>query len=655
MTMPYRVICAFVMIAAAVTAGIATGAATADALAPAPPGAVSIGGRLGERMDLALHNRVLAQDIDRIVEPFRTRTEHTSGHWRGEYWGKWFTSAALAWAARPSPELRAKLDAALTALLATQSPDGYIGTWREDARFGAWDVWSRKYTLLGLLAAHELLGDPRALPAARRMADHLLAQVEFDRVRIADTGLDVLQGLASSSVIVPLARLAAASGDRRFADAAGAIVRSWSEPGRWTPDGVRLLEAALEDRPPSAIASRKAYEMMSCFEGVAELHRLTGEARLREAVIRFAHTLRRQERMIVGSGSNQELWCDGATYQTELIEQPLETCVTVTWMHLCEQVLRLTGDPVWADELELTLYNALLGAMTPDGSWWAYFSPLAGQRVPSHMQHADVGLSCCVANGPRGLFAVPRWAVMRAPDGSPVINLYAPITVRWASPEGSPLLIEVRTGHPRDGRVEIEVRPDRPRRFPLRLRIPAWSANTQLRINDGPAETPHPGRYVVLEREWSPGDVVRLDLDMRARVVTAPSGAPARAVLRGPIVLALDDRFVSPTNLAVRLALPANEPVELERIEVPSGVDLAVHVPFEVRPSHYFHHHTNLLVMCDYASAGNAWDGTNSFRVWLPHPLYLRTAYPPELWSLMYPRCAAPPEVPRPPSAPASR
>ncbi len=648
--MPHRVMRRLLIgIVATATTG-AIGAAAPDALAPAPPGAVSIGGRLGERMDRALRHRVLAQDTDRIVEPFRTRAEHTPGHWRGEYWGKWFTSAALAWAARPSPELRAKLDAALSALLATQSPDGNIGTWRADARFGAWDVWSRKYTLLGLLAAHELLGDPRALPAAQRMADHLLAQVDADRVRIAETGLDVLQGLASSSVIVPLARLADASGDPRYAEAAGAIVQSWSEPGRWAPEGVRLIEAALEDHPPSTIASRKAYEMMSCFEGVAELYRLTGEMRLREAVIRFANTLRRHERMIVGSGSNQELWCDGVTDQTEMLEQPLETCVTVTWMHLCEQVLRLTGDPLWADELELTLYNALLGAMTPEGSWWAYFSPLAGQRVPSHVQHADVGLSCCVANGPRGLFAVPRWAVMRASDGSPVINLYAPMTVHWSSPETTSLWIHVRTDHPRDGRVEIELRPDRPRRFPLRLRIPAWSANTRVWVNEGATEPPPAGQYALLDREWSPGDLVRLDLDLRARVVTAPSGAPARAVRRGPIVLALDDRFVAPTNLAVRLALPANEPVELQCVEAPAGVDLAVRVPFEVRPSHYVHHHTNLLLMCDYASAGNAWDGTNSFRVWLPQPLYLRTAYPPDTWRLMYPRSSAPPEVPRPPS-----
>ena len=88
---------------------------------------------------------------------------------------------------------------------------------------------------------------------------------------------------------------------------------------------------------------------------------------------------------------------------------------------------RLTGDPVWADEMELSLYNAMVGAMTPDGEWFSYFTQLTGERVPSFIAHADLNLSCCVASGPRGLLLTPRWAVMTARDG-PVVNLYAPGT-----------------------------------------------------------------------------------------------------------------------------------------------------------------------------------------------------------------------------------
>ena len=39
-----------------------------------------------------------------------------------------------------------------------------------------------------------------------------------------------------------------------------------------------------------------------------------------------------------------------------------ETCVTVTWMKLCHQLLRLTGDRVFADAIEQSFVNAYLGA-----------------------------------------------------------------------------------------------------------------------------------------------------------------------------------------------------------------------------------------------------------------------------------------------------
>jgi hypothetical protein len=44
-----------------------------------------------------------------------------------------------------------------------------------------------------------------------------------------------------------------------------------------------------------------------------------------------------------------------------------ETCVTVTWMKLCLQMLRLTGDLKYAHQIEISAYNAFIGAIcTPD-------------------------------------------------------------------------------------------------------------------------------------------------------------------------------------------------------------------------------------------------------------------------------------------------
>lgn len=628
--------------------GVATGVYAAtinDTLGLAPAGSVQLQGWLGCKLDLCLSNRVMTQDIGCLVTPFKKRQEKDAGGWRCEYWGKWFTSAALGYGYQPTAEHRAVVNKAVHDLLETQTADGYIGTYRSDCHLGSWDIWGRKYVLLGLIAAYDQFGDRTVLDAACRVADHLLTEAPPGRVNITATGLDVLKGLAPSSILEPMVLLYQRTGEQKYLNFANNIVTDWGVSNKFIPQGLRLVENALAGVPPLKMGAPKAYEMMSCFEGLCELYRVTGQRPYLDAAVKFGQSIRQTERMLIGSGSNQELWCDGVRSQTEVLEQPLETCVTVTWMKLCLQLLRLTGDPVWADELEISLYNALAGAMTPTGRWWAYFSPLIGQRVPSDAQHKDVGLSCCVANGPRGLLLTPSWSVMTAPTG-PVVNLYAPGISKVKLADGTSVKIIQETDYPVGDRVALAIMPEQKHRFTLGLRIPAWSQQTALDVN-GKAVACQPGTYAQLDREWSPNDKVVLRLDLRGRAVPAPSGAPQLAVMRGPIVLALDNRLVQPRDVATRLVTDADGHVQLTPATTkPSDIWMAFEAPFEVRPSHFFHHHQIKLTLCDFASAGNGWSEQNLYRVWLPQPLFLHQAFVPDTWKLMYPKDQVRPTIP---------
>ncbi|MEI8205939.1 MAG: beta-L-arabinofuranosidase domain-containing protein [Kiritimatiellales bacterium] len=607
-----------------------------DQLVPGAHSTVQISGWLGEKLNLSQVNRVMSQDLELILRPYRERFEENDGHWRCEYWGKWVTSAVLGCSYQPDETHFAVLDRAVKGLLATQTPDGHIGTYKDSKHLGIWDVWGRKYTLLGLIAAYDLTGDEEALAAARRVADHLLTEAPPGQFNLAENGMDLLKGLSSSSILEPLALLYQRTGGKRYLELAEDIVANWSKPNKFFSNGQQLIEQAFAKIPPEQIGSQKSYEMMSCFEGLCELYRIRGEQRYLDAAVEFAQTLRRTELMIHGSGSNKELWCGGTRIQTEILEQPMETCVTVTWMKLCYQLLRLTGDSLWADELEVSLYNALIGAMTPDGSWWAYFSPLAGQRVPSHYQHEDVKMSCCVANGPRGLLLTPRWAVMTFADGL-AVNLYASGDYAARLNDGVKVRLTQQTEYPVADEITLTVNLDNPAVFTLKLRIPAWSKHTSLSVNGEPVDC-QPGSYAALTRKWVSGDKVFLNIDLRGRVISAPSGAPQFAVMRGPVVLALDDRLAKPQDIAVRLAVDEEGFVPLKPImDKPAEVWMAFEVPFDVKPLHYIGHYQTALIMCDYASAGNRWSSENLFRVWLPQPLFLRHMYPEGTWRLMCP------------------
>ena len=657
-----------------------------DILSSVPSPAIKIEGLLGDKINLCIDNRVMAQSIEKIIYPFRLRFENDFGGFRCEYWGKWFTSALLAYSYQPTPGHLAKIDTALNELLATETPDGYIGTYSKEHYLGGWDIWGQKYTLTGLIEYYDQTKNQKILETACRLADLLLTKVGPGKINIAENGIPLLEGLPTTSILQPMVLLYERTGNKHYLDFAKYIVHQWDVPNKFSPTGLQLIENVLAGVPPikiDAVHALHAYASMSNFEGLLELYRVTGEKKYLEAGVKFGNSLRQYERMITGTCSNQELWCDGVREQTELLTQPAETCATVSWMRYCFQLLKITGNPVWADELEVSLYNALLGALTPKGDWFAYHSPLIGQRVPSLRQHPDVGLSCCVVNGPRGLLLTPRWAVMKSEEGL-VVNLYAKGNYSEKLSDGSTVKILQTTDYPVTDEINLTVQPDRVKKFTIGLRIPAWSKKTELYVNEKVINC-EPGKYAKINRPWKSGDKIILKLDLRGRIIPAPSGAPDLAIMRGPVVLTLDSRLTEPQDSCVWLLtsrdnaakldtsvmsspsleinppaysgytrikpslLPADEQEYITLKPVmnkPGNVWMAFEVSFLIRPWHFFNNHEKTLIMCDYSSAGNLWSDKNSYRVWMPQPMYMADMYPSPIWKLIDPSAKTRPVIP---------
>ena len=587
-----------------------------DAFTRLPLRDVHLAGRLGGAIDLCVRHRVLAQDPEHLIEPFRQRRE--TNCWSSEFWGKWFISAVAAARYTGDPDALAAVGRSARSMMATQSSDGYIGTYAPQNHLATWDVWGRKYTLLGLLAYHDLTGDRAALASARRLADHLLTEVGPGRASIVKNG--AYRGMASSSVLEPMVLLFNRTGDPRYLAFAQHIVAEWE-----TPDGPRLVSKALagvpvaERFPPPAKwftweNGQKAYEMMSCYEGLLELYRVTGTPEYLTAVVRTYENIRDTEINVAGSGASMECWYGGAARQTEQARHMMETCVTMTWMKLGQNLLRLTGDPRIADDIERSAYNALLASMLPDGSSFAKYSPLAGHRALGEIQ-CDSGLNCCTANGPRALLMLPETALMTSPDGV-VVNLYGASTATAALSGGGRVRIEQATGYPVSGGIALKLTPDRARAFALRLRIPAWSERSTVMVNGAPVADVRPGEYARIERTWRAGDEVRLDLDLRARVLRAQgTGNRHVAVARGPVLLARDSRFGGDVDDVASLRADAEGHVELT--PAPNRGS-STWMAFATAFDQGLHDTKGELLLTDYASAGNAWSETNRFRVWLP-------------------------------------
>lgn len=604
-----------ILIASSAHSGLKVTPAVNDVLAPAR--SAQLTGFVAAKLNASYQNRILSQNIDKLVFPFTTRSEDRC--WQSEFWGKWFTSAVLAYRYRPEPELKAKLDTAISALLATQSPDGYIGNYADDKHLLAWDIWGRKYCMLGLISYYDLTKDENSLLAAQKLANHLINELTDTNNLIVKLGSH--RGMAASSILEPICLLYARNGHHPYLTFAEEIVRQWE-----TTDGPQLLSKSGVDvakRFPNPEnwwgweQGQKAYEMMSCYEGLLELYRLTGKPEYLDAVKKTWQNIMDTEINITGSGSGKECWFGGKELQTISVAHYQETCVSATWIKLSQQLFRLTADAKYADAIEHTWYNALLGAMYSDGSDWAKYSNLAGQRLHGSGQ-CGMDLNCCVASGPRGLFTLPLTAVMSDAEGIH-INFFAGGIYKLQTPRGKPLEIVQQTDYPVTGEISLNVIPAKEEEFVISIRIPQWSKKTLLKVNGQQIEGVVCGKFMELSRKWKQGDLITLSLDMRGRIMKMGNSPGYMAIQRGPVTLARDARIgTTQVDATIQPLTDAEGYINLEVSEnKPDNIWMCFNALFIVESHSEGENPPVKIGLCDYASAGNTLNAESWYRVWM--------------------------------------
>jgi DUF1680 family protein len=531
------------------------------------PDRLHLDGWMGARMEASERNRLLKLDPARLLEGFRKRPGRQA--WDGEYVGKWLNAATLAWVYSGDPALRARLDYVAEELGKCQLADGYLGTYLERDRWSSWDVWVHKYNLIGLITYMRYTGNQGPLPVCRAMGD-LLCRTFGDgpgKRDIIAAGEHV--GLAPTSVLEPMVLLYRLTGERRYLDFCGYITRAWEQA-----NGPHIVSRLVDHRGVNEVGNGKAYEMLSCLNGALELYRTTGDSRLLQAALDAWQDVVGKRLYVTGTASfNERFQGDFGLPNSGNVA---ETCVTVTWMQVNAQLLRLTGEARFAEQLECTALNQLLSAQRPSGSGWAYFAEMEGRK--SYNDSLD-NITCCASSGPRGLALIPTFAVTTDADGV-VVNLYESGTARLALRDGAALALVTTTRYPMDGLISMTLDPGEAGTFAVKLRIPGWCSDPSVEVNDRPQEVRRGGDgYAVIRRTWGTGDRIRVDLHPRPRLIVGHQTNEGKvAVLFGPLVLAATGGPESGQRRSeVTLAIPASmrTALALTRVASPSRLKTA--------------------------------------------------------------------------------
>jgi uncharacterized protein len=601
-----------------------------DQFYPLPGGAVKLDGFFEEYIQNSI-NHWNKGDLpyDQFVDFFRHGRPKFA---LGEMWGKAVRSGSMFYRYTNDPQLRQIMDAAVRDLLTTQRENGSISCVEIDKQpemtEKASELWERKYVMLGLEEYYKWVNpDPEVLDALIKQADNIISLIgPAPKTEIVDHGWSATNighepcHIESSTLLEPFMRLYNWTGEKRYLNFATYIIESGGTKH------YNIFENALNNVDPWKMAGHypKAYEMMSIFEGLVEYYRVTGDPQHKEMLLNLFHNISTKEISIIGNGGSDqpyhpyvagEAWGNTALEQTNPdITRMMETCVGVTWLKLCSQLLRLTGDPTMADYIEKYAYNGLIGAMKPTGDGFSYVNLLNGTKVNDHgwgWQFDNLHVTCCNLNGPMGLAYLPYVAVMNS-DRGPVINLYNQGNVQFETPRKQSGTIAIETDYPVTGDISFHLTLKKAEEFTVRFRIPAWSEKTEMKVNNKKISVT-PGTYAEINRKWEPGDRVSLSLDMRCRVIDAPHGSNRagdnfQAVVYGPVVLARDENIESNYNDAVILQAEKGFIRAKQEKPLSDKINLQFSVPVE---------EGKYITMIDYASVDN-WNNGKHVCTWLP-------------------------------------
>lgn len=595
------------------------------------PGCVRLNGIVDEKIRLVCEGILKKIDMYALADYFRNTLDPFA---TGEFWGKIMRASCMLCAYTNDPELRQIVEAAAEDMMHIQRPDGCISTSPDHLQpkgSSGSDLWERKYVWMGLLSYYELTGDARAMDACVRLVRYTNAQVgEPPRTPVTETGW-AFCGIEASSMLEPVMRIYHVTKEPAALELAEHIVKygccSRENIFEAIRSGTSPYQIGDNGNPKESIA--KAYEMMSCMEGLCEYYRAKRNPQDLETVVAFWERVKEEEITLLGSGGADapynygpgtgEQWNRTRYEQTNPdIDLMMETCVTVYWMRLCHQLLRLTGDVRYADAMEVSLYNAILGALRPDGGFFEYFPRFNGTRNTLENYVFDIKgfrLSCCTANGPTGLAMAVLAAVTRTKNGA-AVNFYLPGHFCISTEQGTAEL-DIQSEFPRKGDVRIRVSActlPQENQFAITVRVPGYaehfSVHTAADLSDKKEDQKNgtAGRYLKITDSIKEGDEFRIVMDYpvirhEALHGSNRAGDDFAAFTYGPILLARDSRD------GIEPQTPISScPVQAWTVNASKHQGfLEAHVKTEAEE----------LVLTDYMSAGSDWENS-SFASWIP-------------------------------------
>ena len=193
------------------------------------------------------NSQLLSKELwHRFVEQFRKDADYDAG-WRGEYWGKMMRGASLVYQYTKNPELYSILKETVKDMMESKDEKGRISSYGIKHEFDGWDIWCRKYAILGMEYFLEICTED---DFKSEVIKSMCEQVDYiiSKIGSGDGKTDITcatrhwRGLNSSSILEPIVKLYNLTGEQKYFDFAKYIVDCGGT------DVANIFELAYENR-----------------------------------------------------------------------------------------------------------------------------------------------------------------------------------------------------------------------------------------------------------------------------------------------------------------------------------------------------------------------------------------------------------------------
>ncbi|KIL38181.1 hypothetical protein SD70_28035 [Gordoniibacillus kamchatkensis] len=516
-----------------------------------------------------------------------------AGLMEGEFEGIYFNDsdvykvlegAAYLLMSNRDPELESETDRIIELIAASQESDGYLCTYYTlVAPESKWtdmekhEMYNGGHLIEAAVAYFEATGKRKLLDVACRMVDHYDSVFGPGRRHWVEGHEEIELALVKLYRVTHEERYWKLAlwllEERGHGHGKGAI---WDKE-EWGP-------AYCQDDVPVRDIEKvtgHAVRAMYLYTAMADVVHASGDPAYVDALHRvWAHTVERN--MYVTGGIGPSLHNEGFTQDYDLPNETAycETCAAIAMVFWNHRMNLLFADAKYADVVEREMYNGALAGISLSGDKFFYVNPLASKG--DHHRVEWFGTSCCPTNLVRYLPSIGQYAYARTDDGL-AVNQFMNGEAEFEVGNGLNVKLKQTTNYPWDGKIELAVNPERTGKFVIRLRVPGWCRGYKLGVGGESffgAEAITDRGYLILDRKWSQGDSIVLELDMPVEVVRARAEVEANrgrlAIQRGPIVYCMEQAD-NPDLTYDTFTLSAREPLNISyRPDLLGGVTVLI-------------------------------------------------------------------------------